>query len=139
MVLSKFPDGTGRGGDLAAVVLHLPIVQEAEASKRVTNPKATRRRREYCIHGRRKELIARRGVKALEAPTIKTKQSSRTAKPEITVTSLCQRVYVFRRPVAEGPGLLENPLASEAPCLGQHPRVHKRDERKEQNEPNSAE
>src|ERR1700716_2993619 len=136
-VLSKIFHCSGRGRDLAAVVLHPPLVHEAEASKRVTNPKATRRRREYCIHGRGKELIAQRGVKALKAPTVKTKQSSRTAKPEKTVTSLCHRLYQFRCPVAEGPGLLENPLAFETPCLGQHTWVHKRDERKEQNEPNS--
>ncbi len=77
-------------------------------------------------------------MKVLEARTIKTKQSSRTAKPEKTVTSLCQRPYPFRRPIAEGPGFIEDPLAAGLPCLGQHPRVHKRDERKEQNEPDDS-
>src|SRR5258708_39068757 len=71
---------------LARIIGDSTLIQETEASYRVADPEAARRRYEQGVHVGREEPIAKRRAEAFESRSIKPNQSvGATAQPKETV------------------------------------------------------
>ena len=100
-----------------------PVIQETDASYRVADPEATRRRREQGVQVGREESFANRGSERFESRSIKLEQPVGSAQPKEAVMGLCQTHNVWRRAVLEGPGLVTHLQGGCSKCLWKQSRA----------------